>query len=71
MRAVLFRGHAKLKDGLVCSPASISEHTVSFLEELAGHRCRAAAGQVVGVSTVVAFFAEPMHEIPGNPQISG
>ena len=52
----------------VCLPAAVSKHAVSFLKELAGHGCRGAAGQVVGVAAVVAFFAEPVHEVPGNPK---
>lgn len=38
-------------------PATIPKHTVPLLKELANHGCRFAAGQIVGISTVVPFFA--------------
>jgi len=49
-----------------CLPATVPKYTVSFLKELANHGCWFAAGEVMGVSTIVSFFAKPMHEIPGK-----
>lgn len=49
-------------------PATISEHTVSLLEELADHGCRLAVGQIVGIPTVVSFFAKTVQEISVNTE---
>lgn len=50
------------------SPAALSEHTVSLLEELAKHGCGFAASQIVGIPAVVSFLAETVHEIPAKGQ---
>lgn len=44
-------------------PASVPKCAVSFLKELANHGCRFAVSQVMGIATVVSFFAKTMHEI--------
>lgn len=50
------------------SPAALSEHTVSLLEELAKHGCGFAASQIVGIPAVLSFLAETVHEIPAKGQ---
>lgn len=47
-------------------PATLPKYTVSFLKELANHGCRFAVGQIMGVSTVLSFFAKTMHEVSEN-----
>lgn len=49
------------------SPAAIPKCTVSLLVELAKHGAgRLAVGQIVRISTVVAFFAQAVQKIPAN-----
>lgn len=48
---------------VVSLPASVPKYTVSLLKELANHGCRFAVSQIMGIATVVSFFAKTMHEI--------
>lgn len=47
-------------------PATVPKRAVSLLKEFANHAGRFAAGQVMGITTVLPFFAQTVHEISGN-----